>query len=205
LISTPPSIDALWLETLQRVSSRIAHELRGALNGVAVNLEVVRTRSARAETPASAAATFATAASEQFDVVMDMAEALLALSRAASGAADLSATTMQFVALLAPVAKADGRVLRVDGTLESIARSSCDATAARLAIGTALLAASDAAGHVVCRAVGQTLIVESEGGELSARLPDDVVSALKDAGIELQAEPSAISITFPVGQGTDSE
>jgi hypothetical protein len=53
--------------------------------------------------------------------------------------------------------------------------------------------------------VGQTLIVESEGGELSARLPDDVVSALKDAGIELQAEPSAISITFPVGQGTDSE
>jgi hypothetical protein len=40
-------LSALWLATLQRVTDRVAHEIRNALNGVAVNVEVVRTRAAR--------------------------------------------------------------------------------------------------------------------------------------------------------------
>lgn len=197
MISTSPSIDALWLETLQRVSRRIAHELRGALNGVSVNLEVVRSRAAKPETPASAVANFANAASEQFDLVMDMAEAVLALSRPASGATDVSTTTAQFIALLAPVAKADERSLRIDGTLEAIAQTSCDASAARLAIGAVLLAATESAANVVCHAHGTALVVAREGEESLASPSDDVVAALRDAGVEIQAEPSAISITFP--------
>jgi len=42
-----PSVDVLWLDTLQRICTRAAHELKGALNGVSVNLEVVRSRSER--------------------------------------------------------------------------------------------------------------------------------------------------------------
>ena len=45
--------DALWLETLQRICGRAAHELKGALNGASVNLEVVRSRATRAEALAS--------------------------------------------------------------------------------------------------------------------------------------------------------
>ena len=40
-------IDAMWLATLQGICARAAHELRGALNAVAVNLEVARSRSER--------------------------------------------------------------------------------------------------------------------------------------------------------------
>ena len=54
-----PSVDALWLDTLQRICTRVAHELKGALNGVSVNLEVVRSRSERQDAPASGVARYA--------------------------------------------------------------------------------------------------------------------------------------------------
>ena len=54
-------LSALWLVTLQRLTDRTAHDIRNALNGVAVNLEVVRSRAARGA-DGSAIASFATAA-----------------------------------------------------------------------------------------------------------------------------------------------
>ena len=79
MISTPSATDALWLDTLQRICGRVAHELRGALNGVAVNLEVVRSRSTKSDARASSVSTFAEAAANQLEPVMSMTEALLAL------------------------------------------------------------------------------------------------------------------------------
>ena len=40
---------ALWLAALQRTAVRGSHAMKNALNGVAVNLEVVRSRVQRAE------------------------------------------------------------------------------------------------------------------------------------------------------------
>src|SRR5881397_3033593 len=88
--ATPPSgmpatstIDALWLDTLHRVCARAAHELKGALNGVSVNLEVVRSRAARPDAPASAVSPYANSAVDQFDIVIEMSVALLSLGRQA--------------------------------------------------------------------------------------------------------------------------
>jgi hypothetical protein len=199
LISSSSATDALWLDVLQRVSGRSAHELKGVLNGVAVNLEVVRSRAGSPDNPASAVSSFANAASSQFDGVMDMTEALLGLSRAAHRPVDLPKTVSWLVALLAPAVKADGRTLRVDGPLGGLGTTSADGNAVRLAVGAALLASTESCGTVVCTAEGNTLRLRCEGsGEGEAPAPgDDVVAAVREVGIEMRAEPSAIAITFP--------
>src|SRR4051812_21248311 len=57
---------ALWADTLQSLANVVAHDLRNALNAVAVNLEVVRSRSARGA-EASAIAPFAATAANNFE------------------------------------------------------------------------------------------------------------------------------------------
>jgi hypothetical protein len=47
---------------------------------------------------------------------------------------------------------------------------------------------------VTCRESGGALQI---AGEALRSPPAEVVAAVKDAGIEIQAEPSAISISFP--------
>jgi hypothetical protein len=63
---------------LRDVSRRLTHELNNAANGVAVNLEVVRTRTAPSE-GAHAAGPFAERASEQFEKVTQLHEILRSL------------------------------------------------------------------------------------------------------------------------------
>jgi signal transduction histidine kinase len=197
LISSSPGTDALWLETFQRVCGKTAHELKGVLNGVSVNLEVVRSRSAKPDTAASAVASFAASASSQFDAVMDMTEALLALSRAAQSAVDVSATVKWLVQLLAPAAKADGRELRIEGSLAGLGTTSADGNAVRLAVAATLLASLDSCNEIVCRASGAELQVTNDGGGPAPTPGDDVVAAVRDAGITIQADPPAVSIIFP--------
>lgn len=196
MISTAAATDALWLDTLNRICGKAAHELKGVLNGTSVNLEVVRSRANRPDAPASAVAQFATAASSQFDEVMEMTDALLALARAAQGPSDVAVTTKRFVALLGPVAKVDGRSLAIEGALDAIGATTADGNAVRLAIGSVLCDAVESAASVVCIAGGGALRVEAREGTLTA--PGvEIASAVREAGIEFQAEPSAISITFP--------
>jgi hypothetical protein len=74
-------IDALWLDALYRLVGRSAHELKGALNGVSVNQEVIRSRAEKANMMAASLSSFAAAASEQLDMVISLTEALLGLTR----------------------------------------------------------------------------------------------------------------------------
>ena len=197
MISSSPATDALWLEMFQRVCGKTAHELKGVLNGVSLNLEVVRSRSQKVEAQASAVAKFAESASTQFDAVMDMTEALLALSRGVEGAVDLAATLRWLVALLAPVAKVEGHELRIDGPLGSLGAALVDAGAARAAIAAALLGGIASSSEVICRANGEAIDIVSGSGEQLVGPGDDVIAAVREVGIEFHAEPSAISITFP--------
>ena len=79
----PASLDELWLETLNRLFSRAAHDVKGALNGVSVNLEVVRSRASKPGTPATAVSRYAGAATQQLSQVIEMTEAVLSLGRQA--------------------------------------------------------------------------------------------------------------------------
>src|SRR5438477_7954931 len=108
------SADELWLDILQEVSARTAHELKGALNGVVVNLEVVRSRSARTDAGASSVAPFASSAADQLDAVVGMSEALLKLARAPREPLDIGETIDSLVSLLSPSARAEGGSLRLE-------------------------------------------------------------------------------------------
>ena len=97
----PPA--GLWLATLQRLVGRAAHEVKNSLNGVAVNLEVVRSRAARPGTGAEAVARFAESAGEQFDRLTAQTEALLWLAREPREPCDVAVVAASLHALLGSV------------------------------------------------------------------------------------------------------
>lgn len=196
------SIEARWLDALQRLASRAAHELRGALNGVSVNVEVVRSRAAKATASAAALEPFADAASAQLDDVIELTEALLGLTRAGREPVEIATETKRIVTLLSAAARADSRRLTIDDvpTLNGIGTTSVPASAVRYVVCECLLAAVEASTKTRCGAVsGAALpairIDALDGGTIS--LPSDLVALAADAGIDIQVEPSAISISFP--------
>jgi signal transduction histidine kinase len=201
------SIDALWLATLNQIALRSAHELKGALNGVAVNLEVVRSRAEKPDAAASAVRTFANAAAGQLESVIDLAEALLALSRPARQPTEIGRLVHSMSSLLAPAARADGRELQVEPTLYDVGITLANGNAVRVAIGASLLAAIDASPHVDVREgrdyphdierSPRPLIVQLSLGKYEATIAADVIAAVGVAGIQIMTEPSVIYISFP--------
>lgn len=193
--------DGLWLRTLQRICDRSAHELKGVLNGVSLNLEVVRSRAGKPDTTASAVSKFAESASGQFETVLAMSDALIALSRRGESPADIGLIVSRIGKLVVPAARAEGRQVEMEGGFELLGATSASPAAARLAVGECLLAAADASSHVVCRAAPPVLRIESHDGNALAAPGKDVLAALRDAGIEVQTEPSVITISFPRAAG----
>lgn len=205
---TSQSTECLWLDALQRMAGRAAHELRGALNGVSVNLEVVRSRMAKPDAAATSVAKYANAASDQLGTVIAMSEALLSLTRAVRGPVEIGATTRRIETLLAPPLRAEGRSFAADASVDEFGVTTADGTAARLVIAASLLAAIDASGRVVCRASDgdggawaggageRRLRVEACDGA-SFELAAPVLLAVSEAGIDVQAEAAAVSIGFP--------
>lgn len=198
------SVDELWLDVLQQISARTAHELKGALNGVAVNLEVVRSRSSRSDAAAHSVAPFASSAADQLEAVVGMSEAMLSLARAPREPIDINDTIDRFGCLLSPSARVDGCSLRIEG-------NSRDSTAAlvrapgnvvRLVLGAALLAALARKGDTRCKVeIGDEIVVHIESADAEGEGPLELsadVSAVADAvGIRVLAEGQGMSLTFP--------
>jgi len=200
--------DALWLDTLQRICGLAAHEVKGALNGVSVNLEVVRSRAAKPDVPAANVSKFANSASEQLDVVIAMAEALLGLSRPPREPVQPAAIATQVGALLVPAARADGRSLALEALFDDSRVTSADGSVVRIVVASCLLGAMEQSSDARCRAesgsMRPVLRIEScDGGILS--VSPDVVAAATSAGIEIVAESSAITISFPRESGEVAE
>jgi hypothetical protein len=200
VIDSVSATEALWLETMHQICSRAAHEVKGALNGVSVNLDVVRSRAEKPDAPASNVAKFANAASEQLETVIAMTVALLWISRPTHQPVELARVVSHLNVLLAPAARADGRRLAAAGDFGELGTTSADGQAVRLAIGGCLLAASDASVDVEYRAAtheaGPTIRIEScDGGDLS--IGQEIVAAVRAAGILIWAEPAALFISFP--------
>ena len=139
---TDPRLAALWLHALQRLADRAAHELNNALNGVVVNLEVVRAR-ARPEADAGRVAPFAEAAVEQAEGALALTGALLALSRPPRSPTDAAAVARQACTLLAPVVAHRG--VRVWLEAEAPAPVDGDPVAVRTAVLLALLDGAEGA------------------------------------------------------------
>jgi len=195
------SIEARWLDALQRLASRAAHELRGALNGVSVNVEVVRSRAAKATASAAALEPFAEAASAQLDDVIELTEALLGLARPAREPIEVAPEVKRVVTLLSAAARADSRRLTIDdvAALNGLGTTTAPGSALRFVVCECLLAAVEASTKTRCVAVVDAatpaIRIETLDGEPS--LPSDLVAVAAESGIDIQVEPSAISISFP--------
>ena len=213
-VATGSDVGMLWLTTQQVIASRIAHEYKNTLNGVAVNLEVVRSRLARAASAgngnASAATSFAETASGEFERLSAQSEALLALVRPVRAPADVALVAAQLAVLLALTAGRDGGSLSVEGTDDGGARTSMDAEAVRLVVAQAMLAAIDegAAHQVRCTITaapgeGPRLMMSRVGGGGFA-LPHDVARVAGAAGIRLATgHDTGLLLTFPPAAGVD--
>lgn len=79
--------DAQISELLATISRRATHEVRNALNGVAVNLEVVRSRLAKPGADLKELQTFADRASKESDTAASLANGLADLTRLLARAA----------------------------------------------------------------------------------------------------------------------
>jgi hypothetical protein len=190
--------DALWLATLQRLCGRAAHDVKGALNGVSLNVEVVRSRS---EKPGATVAPYANAAADQLEGVITMTEALLSLVRSASSGIDVGAVVANVDALIGASVRADGRRFEVDGSVAAIGSTAADGNAVRLAVAGCVMAALDASGDVWCASASSgegdaSLRIECRDGAALATDPE-LADAVERAGIQIRAEQSAIFIRFP--------
>lgn len=195
----PGAAERLWLEALQQVAARAAHELKGALNGVSVNLEVVRGRAAHGEHPAAAVARFAESAASQLDVVIEMNEALLALARRPRVPVDVGGTLRHLAALLVPVGAAAGTPIVVVAEVAGLAAGvTAPAAVVRTVLAQALMALLDTGGGRVELVTGPdatTVMVAASGGAIA--LDAATVAAAAGAGVDMTAAGPNLTLTFP--------
>jgi hypothetical protein len=201
--AAPADAGVLWLAALQRALGRAAHDVKDALNGVSVNLEVVRSRAARADAAAAAVAPFADAAAQQLDRLSGLLDAVLGLGRSERAPADVGVTLRRLAALCGASSSAsDARVVvRDDGARD--ARTTVPGDTVRLAIAVPLLdAVAGAHGTspdgVVCELTqdDDALVVHVRGGRPLA-LGADVSDALRAAGVRWAETGNDLSLFFP--------
>ena len=204
-------VERRWLEALQGLSGGVAHELRNALNGVAVNLEVVRSRAGREGLAASALGSFAGSASDQLEQVIAMTDALMALARAGQEPAAIGRVTDQVAALLRPALAANGGALTL--VVEGDGATRIPVAAVRLFIAATLQAAAGASrradGSPDAGAVLECRVRPLEGGERGVELRvegafasapvlgAEISRLAREYGVGVQPAASSITSTFP--------
>jgi hypothetical protein len=191
------SPEAVWAETFQALANHVAHDFRNALNGVAVNLEVVRARSSRGAS-AAAIAPFAATAASQFEAVTAGAEALLAFARPESAPPDVAAIITRLSHLTA--LKAESR-LRVNDSSEGRARTSAPAAVVRALVARSVLNALAKDDTISCEiAVDDGIFVHVTGaGALDPSPPDpELVAIALTHGVQIVAQAQSLELRFPI-------
>ena len=190
------SPDQLWLATLQDVAGRAAHEVRDALNGVSLNLEVVRTRTAKGARSTDIAQ-FVKDAVDQLEALAARAEALLFLARAPRGrATDVSLVLRHLSALLVPAAKADQITLVVTGA-EKPAETGVAEVPVRLGLAIGLLALIKEGGGRCRLDAGHDPVVRFSHESAVISLDGDASAVLAEHGIRVTRSGPELSLTFP--------
>ena len=187
--------EALWALALQAVASHIAHDFRNALNGVAVNLEVVRGRSARGA-DATAIAPFAATASAEFEVAAAAAEALLGLARPEPGDADVAAILGRISRLLSlrtPTA------VQVTDQSDGRARTRVPSDVVRAVVARSVLAPIGAGDTIACEiGVGDDIFLLVTGAMHVPPLPEpELVAAASSHGVRFVSRGLTLDLRFP--------
>jgi signal transduction histidine kinase len=177
------------------LATRIAHDLRNALNAVAVNLEVVRGRSARGA-ESSAVAPFASTAVAQYEAAAAAAEALLALARPETGDSDVAAIVGHLARLIGVRRESAIRVADDSG---GSARTSAPSHLVRAVVARSVLSALDLGDSVACETtVGGGIFLRVTGASHAA-LPDSELVAVASAyGVRFASRGNVLEIQFPV-------
>jgi signal transduction histidine kinase len=185
----------LWADTLRSLANVVAHDLRNALNAVAVNLEVVRSRSARGA-EASAITPFAAAATTNFETAAAAVEALLAFVRPEPGRVDIAAVVTRLARLLAVRA---GAGLQVVDLSDGRAATSASPDFARATVARSVLAAVVAGEGAACEiAVDDGIFLRITGATRVPPPPDsDLVAAALEQGIRITPGERSIELRFP--------
>ncbi|HEV7991990.1 MAG TPA: hypothetical protein VGP25_09210 [Gemmatimonadaceae bacterium] len=194
----------LWLAALQRALGRASHDVKDALNGVSVNLEVVRSRAARPDAPASAVASFAEAATQQLERLSSLLDAVLALGRAEREPADVGITLRKIAALCGASSAAADSGVTVRDDLDGDARTRIHGDVLRLALAAPLLDAvigqkgGPRAADVACDLTGEPdALVVRMYADRPIRMPADVAETLRAAGVRWTEASHDLSLVFP--------
>lgn len=188
----------LWLDALQRIGRLAAHEVRGALNGMSLNVDVLRSRSGK-DGPAASLAPFAENVAAQLEALISMTEGLVALMRPVHEPADVGALVAHLVAVLGPAVAEGGslRLQRVEGVDD--VSTTVPGEVARLAIASVLLSAAEQGGKIQCRLARTedelSLAVTGAGAPLE--VDGDVAMASAEAGLRIEQRPEGTSLIFP--------
>ena len=190
-VSASDEVAGLWLATLQRALGRASHDVRDALNGVSVNLEVIRSRAAKPGAPAATVAAFAESSAQQLDRLTSLLEAVLALGRAERQPADV-AVVLRRVAVVcgASSSSADAEILVELGDTDAAA-TSVHGDAVRLALTAPLLELATGSDRrapptpvrcVLSVEDGATIVTIAAAGRRAA-MPAVVAGALRASGV----------------------
>jgi len=185
----------LWASALQAVANHVAHDFRNALNGVAVNLEVVRGRSARGA-EATTIAPFATTAAAEFEVASAAAEALLALTRPEPGDADVAAIIGHLARLFSLKRPTSVQVTDQSG---GRARTAAPADLVRAVVARSVLAAIETGDTVACViGVGDDIFLLVTGAMHVPPLPDPELAAVAlSHGVRFVSRGLTLDLRFP--------
>ena len=202
--AAPANAGVLWLAALQRALARASHDVKDALNGVSVNLEVVRSRAARPDAPASAVASFADAAAQQLERLTTVLDAVLALGRAERDPVDVGITLRRIAALCGASSAAADSGVTVRDSSDGEARTRVQSDAVRLALAAPLLDAVVGskgglrAADVACELTGEpgALVVRMHA-DRPIRVPADVADTLRAAGVRWTETSHDLSLVFP--------
>ncbi|HET7621353.1 MAG TPA: histidine kinase dimerization/phospho-acceptor domain-containing protein [Gemmatimonadaceae bacterium] len=208
---------------MQTLADRAAHEIRNPLNGLAVNLEVVRSRAARGKGDLASIGRFADSASGELERAAELVQALLELARPLATPVDLWSALRPMVALHNAMAIAGAKVgadVGDDGataavTLEprgdAVLTVAADPVVSRLALAAALDAAAKARTPAVvkcsieAREVGEDDGVRGRDGQVVAMLRcavpapplDDVVRDTIEGGdVVVEHSPDGMMLFF---------
>jgi signal transduction histidine kinase len=191
------SVDALWLATLQKLSAHVAHDLKGALNSVSVNLEVVRSRSERESSTGADVHRYAANAADQMAIVIRATTALLSLARGTRGPVEVSMVAKQLASLLDDMSSAAGGHIKVSVEGGMSAETAAPISLVRLALAECLLATVSGKEPVSVRVAGIPAPRVLIGPATHTALSPNVEAALWAAGIEIGTDGHGISIQLP--------
>ncbi len=182
-----------WADAYRRLAERLTHEIRNPLNGAVVNLEVLRSRSARADLSATALQPFAAAAAEETARAISLVESLLMLARRAPAPVDLITVLRPLALVLDAVAARRGGSVAVEQE-GAVSSAAVDGDAARLALVRAVEPALESGVPIRCRIAesGSRLEVCVSG----VAMPPEASSAGVDR-TTMRAVDHGVLISFP--------